>query len=549
MTVLTPPTHSSIEAPKGVAVFICGCRGKVSSKIRLETLLEEALKHPSVGSVEIMEECCCPEDMDRMRLSLSTDEVDRFLVAGCSWHSCRTKFEKLAESSGLDSSLVEVCNIKEHCALVHEPKQAEEKAMRLLKVSLARCDSLQPTPRLRPRTVNRTILIIGNGSTALTAAREAFALGHETMIVCPGDELFRTGEEGAIGLDDANVNKFLKDAEGKVTLSTSSVLRSLEGAPGEFRAVIDTPLGDTEINAGAVILAMDEEPAENPLASIFGDKAMTQEELERRLNSNSKMPGDVVMLAMDMKGESAFDPMSTHEAVHNALFLRTLNPRTRSTIITREVFALGQCEAGYRKSMEAGTRIVRSDGFPEVLEDRLVVKDPVLGEDVAIPYDLVVLDNVRTLPDLEELARAVKVPLTAEGRLKRPNAKLKPSESIRPGVFLCGTAGERGLGIGPTLEARSAAALASGMLRSDLTSGGEVAEVWQDLCSACLTCVRTCPYGAPSIGVEGKAEIKMDLCQGCGVCVGICPSKAIQMYSFRDDQITIQLSQALGGRR
>ncbi|MFW5914222.1 MAG: 4Fe-4S binding protein, partial [Thermoplasmatota archaeon] len=69
------------------------------------------------------------------------------------------------------------------------------------------------------------------------------------------------------------------------------------------------------------------------------------------------------------------------------------------------------------------------------------------------------------------------------------------------------------------------------------TVGGEVAEVEAEKCSACLTCIRSCPYSAPYIGETGKAEIDIDTCQGCGICVGICPSKAIQLYCFTDSQI------------
>jgi heterodisulfide reductase subunit A len=68
-----------------------------------------------------------------------------------------------------------------------------------------------------------------------------------------------------------------------------------------------------------------------------------------------------------------------------------------------------------------------------------------------------------------------------------------------------------------------------------------------DKCSACLTCVRTCPYEAPFFGETGKAEIRQQLCQGCGMCAGICPSKAIQILNRTDDQIRTEASTLIGG--
>jgi heterodisulfide reductase subunit A-like polyferredoxin len=95
------------------------------------------------------------------------------------------------------------------------------------------------------------------------------------------------------------------------------------------------------------------------------------------------------------------------------------------------------------------------------------------------------------------------------------------------------------------MSARTAASRMATMLRSRLVLGGNVAEVDQERCSACLTCVRTCPFHAPRIGKEGKAEVDIGVCQGCGMCAASCPSKAIQVYSFRDDQIGAEISSAL----
>ena len=235
--------------------------------------------------------------------------------------------------------------------------------------------------------------------------------------------------------------------------------------------------------------------------------------------------------------------------MHNALFLRSTRPKCSVTIITREVFAFGQCEAGYSKAMEVGVKVLRSDRLPKQEGRELIVSDIHLGGDVAIPFDLLVLDNTTAIPDTSTLAKAIGIPIDAQGRFLRPNAKLKPSSTLREGVFLCGGAAERSLGTGPSLEARSATVMASDLLGMEWRSGGEVAEVWPDKCSACLTCVRICPYQAPSIGREGKASIDITSCQGCGICVGMCPSKAIQQYSFRDDQIEMALHAALRRER
>jgi heterodisulfide reductase subunit A-like polyferredoxin len=543
-----PPAHSPIVQAKGIAVFLCGCRGAVSERLGMEALLQRALSHPSVRSVDPMAECCGPEDMDRMELTLRSGEVDRLLIAGCSYRLLSERMFQVARDGGLDPYMVEICNLKEQCASVHGRDDASKKALRLLDISLARCAMLQVPPHKEGGPISRTIMVLGGGHSACVAVREAYVQGHEVFMVNPKEKAVDEahGEE-VISLEEGSFEQFLSQVDDRVTLLNDTQILDLKGSPGDLRAVLDTPLGETEIAVGAVVLAIDEEEIPNPLKDRYHGRTITQHGLEEALREGGPIPQNVVMLAMDEEGESAFDPLSTHEAVHNALFLRTTRPGSRVTVVTREVFAFGQCEAGYRKAMESGVRILRTDGLPLEDEGSLTVHDVHLGAKITIACELLVLDDRTAVRGTATYAKALGVPIGGDGRFVRANAKLKPSSTVREGVFLCGTAAERSLGAGPSLEARAAVVKASTMLRGEVRSGGEVAEVWPERCSACLTCVRICPYQASSIGTEGKAIIDITRCQGCGICVGMCPSKAIQQYSFRDDQIEGQLVTAMRG--
>jgi heterodisulfide reductase subunit A len=87
-------------------------------------------------------------------------------------------------------------------------------------------------------------------------------------------------------------------------------------------------------------------------------------------------------------------------------------------------------------------------------------------------------------------------------------------------------------------QAKAAVARTMTILSKDgIYVGGVVASVNSDKCAACLTCVRTCPYGAPRIGEEGYAIIEPAACRGCGACVAECPGKAINLKHFTDEQI------------
>lgn len=54
------------------------------------------------------------------------------------------------------------------------------------------------------------------------------------------------------------------------------------------------------------------------------------------------------------------------------------------------------------------------------------------------------------------------------------------------------------------------------------------AEVEDQSCSGCETCVQRCQMEAPTM-VDGKSSINLDRCIGCGLCVPTCPSEAITL--------------------
>ena len=84
------------------------------------------------------------------------------------------------------------------------------------------------------------------------------------------------------------------------------------------------------------------------------------------------------------------------------------------------------------------------------------------------------------------------------------------------------------------------------VLRMD---GGKAVAAEPEKCTACLTCVRICPYDAPVVnpelvgagGIAGAAEIAPAACRGCGICAGECPAKAIQLQHYRDEQVLAKM--------
>jgi len=58
---------------------------------------------------------------------------------------------------------------------------------------------------------------------------------------------------------------------------------------------------------------------------------------------------------------------------------------------------------------------------------------------------------------------------------------------------------------------------------------GKKAQINNDLCTLCETCIEYCRFDAISI-VDNKLKISATTCDGCKLCVRICPTNAISMY-------------------
>jgi heterodisulfide reductase subunit A len=144
------------------------------------------------------------------------------------------------------------------------------------------------------------------------------------------------------------------------------------------------------------------------------------------------------------------------------------------------------------------------------------------------------------------LSDRLKVQLDVNGFFMEAHAKLRPVDFASEGMFMAGLAHYPKLLEESIVQAQAAAARAASLLSHDtITTGGKVASVDPSLCVGCLTCVRSCAYGAPRIDdmlfgigdIAGAARIESALCQGCGVCAAACPAGAIELAHSTREQM------------
>ena len=230
-------------------------------------------------------------------------------------------------------------------------------------------------------------------------------------------------------------------------------------------------------------------------------------------------------------------------ALKQALWLKSRSPNLQIYILYRDMMTCGLNEAWYTEARKQGVLFFqyRPDRKPQVIiqaGEKLPVAirlhDPILNAPVEITANLLVLATGIQPRLPESLAMAYGAERDRDGFLQEADSKWRPVEALRAGVFGCGIV----LSPRSIPEAIATAEAAAGRALAILTAEGlqaarVTASVRHSLCTLCLRCIDTCPYGARFIDdVEQRVEVNSAMCQGCGDCATVCPNNASILEGF-----------------
>ena len=174
--------------------------------------------------------------------------------------------------------------------------------------------------------------------------------------------------------------------------------------------------------------------------------------------------------------------------------------------------------------------------------DRLKVwgVDTLTGKSIEIAADLVVLATaVVPRPDAKDLARTLNIIADQNGFFTEAHLKLRPVDTLTPGIYLAGTA-QWPKDIPDTIASASGAAsrILSLFSREELLHDPTIAFVDEELCVGCGQCVSICAYKAITLDEkQKKARVNEAICEGCGACAATCPSKAMKHKNWTPKQI------------
>jgi len=509
--------------------------------------------------------------------------ANRLVVAACTPITHGALFQDSIREAGLNPYLFEMANIRNQCSWVHAKQReaATEKAKDLVRMSAARAARLRPLETAEMPIV-KTALVVGGGAAGMTAALTLAEQGFPVHLVERSDRLGGNLRQLHFGLDGPDPERgpqaFLADlveaveSHPLVALHLATEVTATGGFLGNFSSVLEPirppPCAEAcgsgadhriEVAHGVTVLATGGvEYRGEEYGYGTSSRIVTQQQFEALLaqrdgGSGEVLPKSVVMIQCVGPAEKYCARICCTTALKNALVLKRLDPAARITVIYRDMRVYGFKERLYTAARESGVVFMRYEAArkPIVSSDggdiEVRVWEEILGREMVLRPDLLVLSTpVVPAPAAQGLSNQLKVPVDMEGYFLEAHVKLRPVDFLSEGIFMAGMAHYPKLLDEAIVHSQAAAARAARVLSRDtITVGGQVAVVDPALCVACLTCVRSCAYGAVRIdanlagvgAIPGAAIIEPALCQGCGLCAAACPAKAIELRHYTDAQV------------
>ena len=564
------PAEMEVKGDKPrIGVFVCHCGINIGGVVNVAEVREYAKTLDDVAYVDENLYTCSQDTQEKIKKAIQENQLNRVVVASCSPRTHEPMFQETIREMGLNKYLFEMTNIRDQCSWVHmhQPKEATEKAKELLRMAVAKSKLLQPLKEPLVEVIKKG-LVIGGGLSGMRAALELARQGIDCALVEKEAELggnLRHIYHTIEGNDpQALLRKTIDEVihHPRIQVFTKATLKNLGGYVGNFKSIITTKDSEKEFEHGVVIVAVGAKES-TPGEYLYGQdsRVVTQKELEEKIALHGEEINRCRHIVMiQCVGSRTLERPNCSRiccsvAVKNALKIKEKDPNTKITILYRDIRTYGLMERYYTQARKQGVEFIQYelDSKPDLKVEggslQLKVMDRILGEEVILQPDLLVLASAIVPYENEALAKMLKVPLTADGFFLEAHMKLRPVDFATDGIFLAGMAHfpksiTESISQADAAVARATASIAKGYVSVLAT----ISEVDQTRCVGCGLCELLCPFSAIRV-VEtekgSKAETIAASCKGCGVCCSSCTQKAVTVHHFTDEQLTAQIEALL----
>ncbi|HIJ17311.1 MAG TPA: CoB--CoM heterodisulfide reductase iron-sulfur subunit A family protein [Thermoplasmata archaeon] len=580
-------TGGTVQAQrKGIAIYLCECRGEISKKVDLDAIAERLRAHPGVVAVGIHEALCSREGQQFLKKEYDEKGFDRVAVGACSPNIQGLIISRSLEEKGMNKYLFDQVNIREQCAWVHADKKgASDKALSLVRGAVAKAERLVPLDDIEVPILD-SALVIGGGVTGMAAALDIAAQGFKVHLVERTGELggrayklsmtFPTHNCGICCMQYCKECVFTPKIEDvsqndNIDVLLETEIEDITGGFGTRHVKVKGKDGQTkEFDVGTIIVATGSktfDPNRIPELRYEHPDVITSLELEQllvqqresgtglRRPSDGKKPKVVNFIQCvgsrdKTKGNLHCSLVCCTYAIGQAREIMKVDPETQVYIHYIDLRGPYRgFEEFYDAAKEEGINFVRGRIAEIVLDKKKMfvrASDTDADALLNIDSDLVVLSVGQEPADgSDKVAKMLHIQTDIDRFMKDINPMF-PSE-FRRGIYVAGTAqGPKGIRYSIEDAKNSAASAIDIMKRGKVKFPRIIASVDEKRCRGCGRCEEICEYGAIAV-VEDKqrgvliSKVDEIRCEGCGTCAVTCCNKAITVYNFLKDQVEAQI--------
>jgi heterodisulfide reductase subunit A len=538
-----------------IGVFVCDCGSNIAGTVDVPNVVEYVKGMEGVIHSEEVMFACAGSTQSHITDIVKEKGINRLVVAACSPKTHQDTFKRACAKAGLNRYLVEMSNIRNHNSWVHkkEPEMATEKAKDMIRMSIEKTKHMVPLQSSDLPVIQKAV-VVGGGATGMAAAWNLAKQGYETHLIERDDalggmlnKLDRIAPTGASA--ETIKNKMIADLtkEG-VQVHLSTKVEAISGYVGNYAVSLSS--GDT-YDVGAIVLAYggtvyQPKPIENP-----GMKVISTVELDKTLESREENNVTFVACVGSRVDDVGCSRYCCTTMIYQALSLREQGKHV--TVLYKDIRTYSRhAEEMYYEAARKGVVFMQ---YPTELDPEehvraeegfVIAYDELIGQNVAIPTDLMVQVVGITPPDDHSVADMLKVSKTTDNFLLELHPKLAPVEAAVQGVYMGGVVR------GPvTLEEAISQGLAAAGKASDLLAKDTVTKepltafIDPEKCTGCTRCASVCPFGAITGEKKELHHVIEAACTGCGTCSAECRYGAINMPGFTDSQINVQIDEAL----
>ena len=542
--------------------------------------------------------CLCGEEGAALiKSDIENEGVNGVLIAAC---SPRVKTDIFCYDPPV---FLERVNIREHVIWCH-PANDEDTQMLAedyLRMGCAKARKAE-VPEAYSEEIDKTVLVVGGGITGMTAALEAAKAGYEVRLI--EKESILGGMLNKIhklfpktspyrDLEDTGVEAKIKEIEGnpKIKVFTGTEIEKTAGAPGMYDVTLKN--GET-LRIGSIVQATGFKPYD---ATRLGDLGygkspdvitnLQMEELAKSGKitrpSDGKEVQSVAFIQCAGQRDKEHLPYCSSiccmTSLKQALYVVEQNSEADAYIFYKDIRTPTQYEDFYKRVQEEpGVFLVKGD-VKNIAEDSgkltVEVDDTLLGEEIAVSVDLVVLATglvSNSMPDGEKMetigesgeetpvpqdsGRYAETALNLQYRQGPELPTLKygfpdshficfPYETRRTGIFAAGCV-RQPADTASCMDDATGAALKAIQCVEQATKGQAVhprtwdksyPDLYMSRCTQCKRCTEECPFGMYNEDEKGNPLPNPTRCRRCGICLGACPERIISFKDYSVDMI------------